>query len=123
MGPCNCAVQLWLVPFDKTDPAIKEGFGGRGGGIERIGGQSVTDTKTGLSPALSLSLSLSLSFSLSLLSPFRFGFLCESRGRLSDRECFPFGKSQDGRRDNRVVIARIQHATKLATEFNAHTEC
>lgn len=57
---CNCAVQLWLVPFDKTDLAIKEGFD-----RERIRGyESVSDTK-----ARSVASSSSFVFLLFSISP------------------------------------------------------
>lgn len=65
---CNCAVQLWLVPFDKTDLAVKNGFDkGRISGYE-----SISDTKASQFGVSSLSLFLIPSSrpSLSLISPF-----------------------------------------------------
>jgi len=120
-GPCNCAVQLCLVPFDKTDPARR--VSGRGGGESEA--TRVSPTQRPVSPPLPPVLSLSLS----AFSCFRFGFL---RVSLDSAFCFPvenifhFGKSsrigdQDGRRDNGAYSVRI--VTKQATEFNAHTEC
>jgi len=61
---CDCAMQLWLVPFDKTDLTVKEGFDGR-----RISGyQNVNDTKTVGQPLFHPFFPLSLFFYISSLA-------------------------------------------------------
>lgn len=112
---CNCAVQLWLVPFDKTDLAVKNGFDkGRISDYE-----SISDTKASQFGVSSLSLFLIPSSrpSPSLISPFLSlaGLaICKS---LSARKCFLSGSSAAGRHGTLRCVARERMEV---TSFDSH---
>lgn len=113
---CNCAVQLWLVPFDKTDLAVKNGFDkGIISGYESISDTKASPVRSFIFVSLShpffspISLAhLSLSLSLAGLA------ICKS---LSARKCFLSGSSAAGRHGALRCVARERMEV---TSFDSH---